>query len=186
MKFEKTKLEGVYLVEPMVHRDNRGYFMETWREETFRVGEKAVCFVQDNFSRSLRGVIRGLHYQIGSSAQQKLVTVLYGEVLDVAVDLRRGSPSFGNHISVHLSSREPRMVWIPEGFAHGFSVLSEEAGVAYKCTTYYDPVNERGVRWNDPDLKIDWCVERPLLSEKDRQQPLLREVSNEDLIMVNA
>ncbi|MEX1062714.1 MAG: dTDP-4-dehydrorhamnose 3,5-epimerase, partial [Balneolaceae bacterium] len=156
MNFLKTDLDGVYIVEPLLYRDERGYFLETYRDEIFREKGLDMQFVQDNCSFSKKGVVRGLHYQARRAAQEKLIMVCRGEILDVAVDLRRGSPTFGKHISVLLSEKNHRMVLIPGGFAHGFSVLSEEASVYYKCSTYYDHVLERGIRWNDPDLKINW------------------------------
>lgn len=181
MNYKKLELKGLLLLEPNVYRDNRGFFLETFRQSMAEEREKGLRFVQDNFSHSEKGVIRGLHYQIGESAQQKLVMVHYGEILDVAVDLRRNSPTFGRHVSVHLTAKTPKILWIPEGFAHGFSVLSNEAGVAYKCSSYYHPARERGVRWNDPDLQIDWGVANPQLSEKDREQPLLKQIPEQEL-----
>lgn len=181
MKILPTGFEGLFVIEPVIYHDTRGYFLETWREGALSVPGKEIRFVQDNFSWSGRGVVRGLHYQTGVSAQAKLVMACHGEILDVAVDLRKGSPTFGRHFSIVLESRTHRMLFIPEGFAHGFSVLSEQAAVAYKCSAFYDPELERGIRWNDPQLLIDWQIDQPMVSEKDRLQPLLSEVPDGDL-----
>lgn len=174
MKATPSALPDVLILEPRVFGDERGYFMETFSTRTFRelTGSSAV-FVQDNQSRSLQGVLRGLHYQIGARPQGKLVRVLSGEIFDVAVDLRRSSPTFGQWAGVHLSERDKRQLWVPVGFAHGFLVLSESAEVAYKTTDLYDPAGERSIRWNDPDLAIRWPYQgQPLLSGKDADAPL--------------
>ncbi|MEX1010551.1 MAG: dTDP-4-dehydrorhamnose 3,5-epimerase [Balneolaceae bacterium] len=181
MKWQPTDIEGVSILEPSVHRDSRGYFFESFRQEDLRMRGLDIDFVQDNCSQSVRGTVRGLHYQIGTAAQAKLVLVVRGVILDVAVDLRKSSPSFGSYVQAELSEENHRLLFVPEGFAHGFSVLSEDAVVCYKCSHSYDPDLERGVRWNDPVLGIDWGVPDPLLSEKDRAQPLFKELLPEDL-----
>ncbi len=181
MTFHKTELDGVYLLEPKIFGDQRGYFLETFRRS--HLDERGIesIFVQDNISLSQQGVVRGLHYQIGKAAQQKLVRVVRGKILDVAVDLRKDSPTFGNYTSAVLDDNTHRQLLIPKGFAHGFSVLSEEAMVCYKCSAYYNRELERGIRWDDPSIGIDWQVSDPVISEKDSNQPFLEEVSDEDL-----
>jgi dTDP-4-dehydrorhamnose 3,5-epimerase len=178
-----TALPDVALVEPQVFGDPRGYFMETYNAREFaRLGVES-HFVQDNQSGSQQGVLRGLHYQLGRP-QAKLVRVVRGEVFDVAVDLRRGSPTFGCWAGEILSEQNRRMLFIPEGFAHGFFVLSEQAEFAYKCSAYYAPEEERGVIWNDPTLAIAWPIPAgvvPLLSSKDSRYPRLQEMAVEDL-----
>lgn len=174
MKVRETALPGVLLIEPRVFRDERGYFLESWVEERYRVlGDPR--FVQDNLSSSRQGVLRGLHYQ-EPHAQAKLVSVLHGEVFDVAVDIRVGSPGFGRWEGHVLSAENALQLYIPEGFAHGFAVLSESAVLAYKCTDYYHPGAEGTVRWDDPALAIEWPVRDPLLSPKDRAAAALREI----------
>lgn len=169
MEYIPTEIEGVWIVEPRVFQDARGYFMETWREEDFNRGiGKDVHFVQDNESRSVRGVLRGLHYQRGADSQAKLVRVLQGEVLDVAVDLRQSSPTFGRHVAVLLSAENKRQLFISRGFAHGFLVMSDEAVFAYKVDNRYAPESECSIRYDDPRIGIDWPMsEGLLLSEKD-------------------
>lgn len=169
MEYIPTEIEGVWIVEPRVFQDARGYFMETWREEDFNRGiGKEVHFVQDNESRSVRGVLRGLHYQRGADSQAKLVRVLQGEVLDVAVDLRQSSPTFGHHVAVLLSAENKRQLFISRGFAHGFLVMSDEAVFAYKVDNRYAPESECSIRYDDPRIGIDWPIcEGLLLSEKD-------------------
>jgi dTDP-4-dehydrorhamnose 3,5-epimerase len=172
-----AKIPDVLVVEPTVHRDERGFFLESWHEERLAAQGLVAHFVQDNHSRSVRGTLRGLHYQIGSP-QGKLVRVVYGEVYDVAVDLRRSSPTFGQWVPVDLTSENHKQLWIPPGFAHGFYVRSERADLLYKCTTSYAPANDRVVRWDDPDLAIDWHLLDPcppILSAKDASAPLLRD-----------
>lgn len=181
MKFYKTRIEGLFVLQPMLHKDERGYFLETYREELLLEQGLNTTFVQDNFSMSKAGVLRGLHYQIGQAAQQKLVMVCSGEILDVVVDIRKKSPTFGQHVSVRLSEENHKMMFIPEGFAHGFSVLSGDAAIYYKCSTYYNRQLERGIRWDDPMLKIDWKVKNPVVSEKDGKHPVLSELSGKDL-----
>ncbi len=171
MKVSASAIPEVLLLEPDVFRDGRGFFFESWNKERLSEAGLEADFVQDNHSRSVRGTLRGLHYQI-QNPQGKLVQVVRGAVFDVAVDLRRSSPSFGKWVSFELSEENHRILWIPPGFAHGFYVLSPEADFLYKCTDYYHPESERTIDWDDPDLAIDWPLpsgERPLLSAKDRQ-----------------
>lgn len=170
-----TELQGVLIVEPKVFPDARGFFVETYNKERYAACGIVADFVQDNLSFSSRGVLRGLHYQ-NPHAQGKLVYVLQGEVWDVAVDIRPGSPQFGRWTAVTLSSDNKRQFYIPPGFAHGFCVLSDTALFTYKCTDLYHPECDGGIRWDDPDIGIAWPVMEPLLSEKDRQQPLLKDV----------
>lgn len=180
MKVIETKLPGVLLIEPKVFGDARGFFMETWNQARYRDVGIPSDFVQDNLSYSTKGVLRGLHFQ-NPYAQGKLVYVLLGEVFDVAVDIRVGSPTFGQWVGVTLSAENKRLFYIPEGYAHGFCVVSENALFAYKCTDIYNPQAEGGIRWDDPDLAIDWPVKNPILSEKDRNYPNLKEIPLERL-----
>ena len=171
MEFEATPLPGVYLVTPRVFGDDRGFFLESWNADTFRDADFDVHFVQDNHSRSAQGTLRGLHYQTRHT-QGKLVRVTSGSVYDVAVDLRRDSPTLGKSFGVILDAREHRMLWIPPGFAHGFYVLSDSADFLYKCTDRYDPDSEVSILWKDQDLAIEWPLiegAAPSLSAKDRQ-----------------
>lgn len=168
-KFTKTGIDGLYIIEPRVFGDHRGYFMETYNVRDFSDAGIDVNFVQDNESRSIKGVLRGLHFQV-QKPQGKLVRVTDGEVLDVAVDLRQGSKTFGKWYSVKLSSENKKQFYVPEGFAHGFYVLSEFATFSYKCTNFYDPNDESGLMWNDPDIGIDWGdTSGVTLSEKDKK-----------------
>lgn len=171
----ETEIPGVLIIEPAVFGDARGYFLESWRESDFGSLVYPVHFVQDNESMSSYGVLRGLHFQKGKYSQSKLVRVVSGRVLDVAVDIRRGSPTFGKHVAVELSGENHRQLFIPRGFAHGFSVLSGQAVFQYKCDNYYAPGCEGAILWNDPSLEIDWKLPEAdiLLSEKDRHNPLL-------------
>jgi dTDP-4-dehydrorhamnose 3,5-epimerase len=167
MKTAKASLAGALILEPRVFGDDRGFFLESYSEKTFAEVGTRERFVQDNHSFSTRGVVRGLHYQVGRP-QGKLVRVVDGEILDVAVDLRRSSPSFGRWEAVRLSGQNQRMLWLPAGFAHGFRVVSESAHVLYKATEFYAPELERTIAWNDPDLKIDWQLDgEPIVSAKD-------------------
>ena len=177
MEFKKTAIEGVYIIEPRVFNDARGYFYEVWKQSEFDAHIGHVEFVQDNESKSSYGVLRGLHYQKGEWAQAKLVRVLKGRVLDVAVDIRRQSPTFGRHVAVELSDENKRQFFIPRGFAHGFLVLSPEAVFTYKVDNVYAPHAEAGVRWNDPRLAIEWPIDMNsvVTSEKDLRQPFLDE-----------
>lgn len=172
MKFVATAIPGVFIIEPSVFGDHRGFFLETYRKDRFLAAGIDVDFVQDNHSRSTRGVLRGLHYQ-EPNAQGKLVRTLSGVIFDVAVDIRRGSPTFGKWVGVELSAENKRQLWVPRGFAHGFAVISEIAEVAYKCTNYYDPGSEKGILWNDPHIGIEWPVTNPTLSDKDAKAPRL-------------
>ena len=180
MNITATSISDILLLEPDVYRDDRGFFLETYREEHLKGEGINVHFVQDNLSQSHKDTVRGLHYQI-EQQQDKLLMVMQGTILDVAVDLRRQSPTFGQHVAVELSADNKHQMFIPKGFAHGFAVLSEKALVYYKCSDYYYPEGERGLYWDDPELNIDWKVENPIISEKDQQQPLLNEISNKDL-----
>lgn len=178
MKLIKTHIEGVTVIEPKVFSDSRGCFFESFSERDFAEAVGPVRFVQDNESRSVYGVIRGLHFQKPPHAQAKLVRVVKGKVLDVAVDLRKDSPTFGQHVAMELSDENRRQMFIPRGFAHGFSVLSEEAVFQYKCDSYYAPESEGSLAWNDPDLNIDWNVPAgsEILSDKDRMSPRFKDI----------
>ena len=178
MEIIKTNIEGVVIIEPRIFKDDRGYFFESFSQREF---EEKVCkttFVQDNESKSGYGVLRGLHFQKPPFAQSKLVRVIKGAVLDVAVDIRKGSPTFGQYVSVELTGDNHRQFFIPRGFAHGFSVLSEEVIFQYKCDNFYSPQSEGAIAWNDPDLNIDWRipVEEVILSEKDSKHPKLKDL----------
>lgn len=172
MNVVETKLEGVLIIEPAVFGDRRGFFMETYQKARYAEMGIDQSFVQDNLSRSVRNSLRGLHYQY-PRGQAKLAQVLLGAVFDVAVDIRRGSPTFGQWTGVRLSAENNRQIYIPAGFAHGFCVLSETALFTYKCSDFYSPATEGGVLWSDPELGIEWPVKDPLLSEKDLQYDLL-------------
>lgn len=176
MQITPTPLEGLFQIEPDVFRDARGKFVEIFRESRYDAVEIDKPFVQDNFSWSVRGTLRGLHYQL-ARPQGKLVTVLKGTVYDVAVDIRRGSPTFGQWYGVELSDTNMRQLYVPPGFAHGFCVLSEEAGFLYKCTEVYSPGDERGILWSDPALAIAWPVKTPLLSAKDQAYKCLADMT---------
>lgn len=171
MEYRKTEIEGVYIIEPRVFGDERGYFFEAWKRQEFEENIGKVNFIQDNESKSVFGVLRGLHYQKGELSQAKLVRVISGRVLDVAVDLRKDSPTFGKHVAVELSGDNKRQFFIPRGFAHGFLVLSDEAVFTYKVDNPYAPQAEASILWNDADLAIDWPLseEKLILSQKDRE-----------------
>ena len=175
MRFVATELPGVIVVEPLVHRDARGFFLEVYHEPRYREAGITTRFVQDNHSLSRRGTLRGLHGQ-SPRPQGKLVRVIEGEIWDVAVDVRIGSPRFGQHFAAVLSAENFRQIYVPPGVIHGFCVLSEVAQVEYKCTEVYDPQADFCVRWNDPELAVPWPIAEPVLSEKDARAPLLREV----------
>jgi dTDP-4-dehydrorhamnose 3,5-epimerase len=175
MKVTATRLPGVLLIEPAQFGDARGYFLETWQQERYAAAGITLPFVQDNLSRSTRGILRGLHLQ-HPTGQGKLVYVVEGEVYDVAVDVRVGSPTFGQWADALLSEQNHRQLWIPPGFAHGFCVTSDEALFAYKCTAPYAPRHEVGIVWNDPDIGIPWPIAEPLLSDKDRKHRRLAEI----------
>lgn len=177
MEYIKTDIEGVYIIEPKVFSDARGYFMEAWKQQEFNEHIGKVDFIQDNESKSSFGVLRGLHYQKGALSQSKLVRVIKGKVLDVAVDIRKSSPTFGKYVMVELSEDNKRQFFIPQGFAHGFLVLSEEAIFTYKVDNPYAPQAEAGIRWNDPDLAIEWPIDfsQVQTSEKDLKQPFFKD-----------
>jgi dTDP-4-dehydrorhamnose 3,5-epimerase len=175
VRFVETPIPGVILVEPDVHRDARGFFLETYRADRYREGGIRESFVQDNHSRSAKDTLRGLHAQV-PNPQGKLIRVIEGEIWDVAVDVRRGSPAYGRHFGARLTAEGFEQLYVPPGLAHGFLVLSEVAQVEYKCTRPYDPKAEFSIAWNDPDLAIPWPSKSPLLSERDRTAPRLRDV----------
>ncbi len=180
MNIIETPLTGLLIIEPKVFGDERGFFIETWNRKRYQEAGITVDFVQDNLSFSGRGVLRGLHFQ-NPQAQGKLVHVLQGEVFDVAVDMRKGSPTFGLWHGTILSAENRRQFWVPPGFAHGFCVTSETALFAYKCTELYAPQHEKSIRWDDPALAIDWPVTDPQVSDKDRLAPLLADLDPADL-----
>ena len=179
MNYKETFIKGVFVIEPKVFDDTRGYFFEAWKQREFneKVGE--VDFIQDNESKSSYGVLRGLHYQEGEYSQAKLVRVIKGKVLDVAVDIRPDSPTFGKHVMVELSGENKRQLFMPRGMAHGFLVMSEEAVFTYKVDNVYAPQAERGIRWDDPTLGIEWPIDpaRVCTSEKDMHQPMFKELN---------
>ena len=181
MNVIETAIPGVVIIEPRVFADARGYFFESFNQKEFDEKVGPIRFVQDNESKSCYGVLRGLHFQKGEHAQSKLVRVVKGAVLDVAVDIRKGSPTFGQWVSVELTEENHRQCFIPRGFAHGFSVLSEVAVFQYKCDNLYAPQSEGALAWNDPDLNIDWRIptDKIILSPKDSNHPLLRELALE-------
>ena len=180
MPFRTTSIQGLVIFEPAVYKDERGYFFESYNEQTWLKEGYEFRFVQDNQSFSTRNVIRGLHYQLEPYPQTKLIRVLQGTVLDVAVDLRKGSPTYGQHISIELSAENKLQLLIPKGFAHGFSVLSETAQLSYKCDGFYNKESEGGIRYDDPQLNIDWQVPggKEIVSEKDRLLPTFAECRN--------
>lgn len=180
MAIIKTEFPGLIIFEPTVLKDSRGYFFESYSERVFNAAGITARFVQDNQSKSSFGVLRGLHYQLNPRAQSKLVRVLSGKILDVAVDIRKGSPTYGKAFSIELSAENNKQLLIPKGFAHGFSVLSETAEVMYKCDEFYNKESEGGIIYNDPSLNIDWQIpaDKAIVSEKDLQQPLLLNCKN--------
>jgi dTDP-4-dehydrorhamnose 3,5-epimerase len=180
MNIMTTSIEGVLIIEPDVFEDNRGFFMETYNRNRYITCGINTVFVQDNLSYSMQGVVRGLHYQIKNS-QAKLIQVISGEIFDVAVDIRPGSPTFGNWVGSYITDRNRRQLFIPQGFAHGFCVLSETAYFLYKCSDLFAPDDEAGILWSDPDIGIDWPVEDPIISEKDKQYPRLSEINPDRL-----
>ncbi len=189
MQFIKTPLKGALLIEPRIFRDHRGLFMEVYNEQFFRENEIALNFVQDNYSQSVKGTLRGLHYQIDPYAQGKLVRVCSGEIFDVAVDIRKGSPDFGKWVGYRLSAENNRAIYIPPGFAHGFLVLSSSgAQVIYKCTQYYQPSCDRGILWSDPRINIQWPQQPDLklISDKDKNAPPLDKAEINFLYQANA
>lgn len=175
MKFIKTSLPGVLVIEPDVFVDSRGFFMETFHHKKYAEAGINHPFVQDNYSRSRQGTIRGLHYQL-HNPQAKLVYVVAGEIFDVVVDIRQGSPTFGQWTGVYLSAENRRQIYVPEGFAHGFCAISDTADVIYKCSDFYAPHDDYGILWSDPEIGIDWPITSPLLSVKDSRHPKLSEV----------
>ena len=179
MKIIKTNIEGLLIIEPDVFKDNRGYFYESFSKKKYKEFRIETNFVQDNVSKSVKGTIRGLHYQVGEKAQGKLCYVISGNVIDVAVDIRFNSPTFGNYYAHPLNSETKTQIWIPPGMAHGFSVLSDEAIFVYKCTEYYSKEHERAILFNDHDLNIDWKVKKPLVSKKDLAAKLFRNIEKD-------
>jgi dTDP-4-dehydrorhamnose 3,5-epimerase len=173
-EFRNVAIPGPLLIKPQVFGDSRGFFLELYKHSDFALAGIREHLVQDNYSRSEQGVLRGLHFQKAPYAQGKLVVCLQGEIFDVAVDIRKGSPSFGKGFSVRLSEENRLQFYVPPGFAHGFQVMSESADVLYKCTAEYSPANDRGIIWNDPDIAVPWPLGNPLLSAKDRLLPLLK------------
>jgi len=175
MELIQTSIPDVLLIKPDVYKDDRGYFMESFHTEKFTAFGINGPFVQDNESKSQKNVLRGLHYQLHPFAQGKLIRVIKGAVLDIAVDIRRNSANFGKWVSMELSEENKLIAWIPPGFAHGFVTLSDETIFTYKCTGLYHKASENSIRWNDPDLEIDWGISEPLLSEKDKTAPFLKD-----------
>ncbi len=182
MKIEKTDIEDLLVIYPDVFNDDRGYFYESFSFKKYAEHGIAFTFVQDNISKSKKGTVRGLHFQAGDKAQGKLCQVIKGSVLDVAVDIRFNSPTFGKYLAVELSEDNHKQLWIPAGFAHGFSVLSDEAIFYYKCTGYYSKLNERAILYNDPYLNIDWKVDKPVVSEKDKAAKLFKDIDKDFFI----
>ena len=172
MKIIKTEIKGLLIIKPRVFEDNRGYFFESWSKDTFENAGLDINFVQDNQSFSSKGVVRGLHFQNPPFAQGKLVRVLKGSVLDIAVDIRENSPTYGKYFSIHLSEENKTMFWIPPGFAHGFSTLEDNTIFSYKCSGVYNKESEGSLMWNDTDLNIDWKIKNPIISEKDQNSEL--------------
>ena len=172
--FKKLEIPEVILVTPKLFSDQRGFFLENFKDSEFTANRINMKFVQDNFSHSIHGVLRGLHYQKNPKAQSKFVTALRGEIFDVAVDIRKNSPTFGQWVGEILSDKNHKSLYIPEGFAHGFCVLSDEADVFYKVNNEYSPENERGILWNDPQINIKWPIDTPILHDKDSVLPLLQ------------
>ena len=175
MKITKTKLEGVVIIEPDVFGDNRGFFMESWNKKKMAEAGLDYDFVQDNHSKStVKGTLRGIHFQKGDKAQAKLVRCVKGAVLDVAVDLRRNSPTFKQWVGVELSEENKKQLLIPRGFGHGFVTLTDDVEFLYKADNYYAPEADAGIRWNDPDIGVEWGIENPILSDKDKNNPVLK------------
>jgi dTDP-4-dehydrorhamnose 3,5-epimerase len=179
MNIKEASIKDVLLIEPKIFRDDRGYFFESFKKNVFEQRGLDLDFVQDNVSKSIKGTLRGLHYQVGTFAQGKLCQVVYGKVLDVAVDVRFGSPTFGKYAASILSDENHEMIWIPPGFAHGFSVLSDEAIFHYKCTNYYSKEHERAIIYNDKDLNIDWNIEKALVSPKDLEAKKFKDIEKD-------
>ena len=176
MKFTKTKLDGVVIIEPDVFGDNRGFFMESWNKKKMEEAGLYYDFVQDNHSKStVKGTLRGIHFQKGEKAQAKLVRSVKGAVLDVAVDLRKNSPTFKQWVGVELSAENKKQLLIPRGFGHGFVTLTDDAEFLYKADNYYAPEADAGIRWNDQDIGVEWGIENPILSEKDKKNPFIKD-----------
>lgn len=179
MKIIKTKIQGLLIIEPVVYEDERGYFFESFNRNKFLDSGIALDFVQDNESKSQKGVLRGLHFQNPPYAQEKLVRVIQGSVRDVVVDIRLGSPTYGQWESFLLSGENKMMIWIPEGMAHGFATLEDHTVFFYKCTKVYNKDSESCIRWNDPELRIDWGIKNPILSEKDKISPMFKDFKSQ-------
>ncbi len=179
MEIIQSDIKDVLLIQPKVFGDHRGYFFESYSKKIFTEHGVNYEFVQDNISKSKKGTVRGLHYQIGDKAQGKLCQVILGTVIDVAVDIRFGSPTFGKHVLCELSDEKHNLIWVPPGFAHGFCVISDEAIFHYKCTEFYSPKHERAIRYNDEDLNIKWNIENPLVSEKDLVAKKFKEIERD-------
>ena len=179
MQITKTKLKNILIIKPRVLGDQRGFFFESYNQKTYKEAGIKYNFVQDNLSKSQKGVIRGLHYQKNPFSQGKLIQVIKGAVLDVALDIRFGSPTFGEHVAVELNEENKKQLWIPPGFAHGFATLSDVAIFSYKCTDFYSHESEGGIIWNDPDLVIDWKVENPIISDKDQKLLRLKDIDKD-------
>lgn len=180
-EFENLEIEGLVLVKPKVFGDSRGFFIESYKKSEFSASGIDVEFIQDNHSKSVKNVLRGLHYQAAPKAQAKLVRCIKGKVLDIAVDLRKDSKTFGKYVKIELSEENNHMLFIPEGFAHGFVVLSDEAELFYKTNTEYSPEHDRGLLWCDETVNVDWEIDSPILSEKDKVQPTLKDIIESDL-----
>lgn len=176
--FEKKEIEGLLVVKPQVFGDDRGFFMETYKVSEFKKNGVDIDFVQDNHSKSSKNTLRGLHYQLNPKAQGKLVRCIKGSILDVAVDIRKNSVTYGKYIKVILSEENKNMFWIPPGFAHGFLSLEDNTEIQYKCTQEYSPENDACILWNDSEIGIDWGIDNPILSEKDKNAPLLKDAKN--------
>jgi dTDP-4-dehydrorhamnose 3,5-epimerase len=179
MEIIETTISDVLIIKPDVYQDSRGFFLESFNKLRFSEQNLETDFVQDNISKSLKGTLRGLHYQAGEKAQGKLCQVIAGKVLDIAVDIRFGSPTFGMHVAFELSGENHSQIWIPPGFAHGFSVLSDTAIFLYKCTDFYDKEHERTIIFNDPQLNIDWRVDNPIISKKDLNGKFFKEIDKD-------
>lgn len=182
MKVLKTELEGVLVIEPDFFPDSRGFFFESYNKKKYEDAGMNFDFVQDNISKSNKGTIRGLHYQVGENSQGKLCQVLTGSVMDVAVDIRTGSPTYGKYFGVELTGQNHKQIWIPPGFAHGFSVLEDNTIFSYKCTAFYSKADDRAILFNDPDLEIDWKTENPIVSEKDLKAKRFKEIDSDFVI----
>ena len=177
--FKRLNIPEVFLVEAKHFPDDRGFFMETFKESEFVKNGISTRFVQDNYSHSSKGTLRGLHYQKDPKAQAKLVTAIKGEIFDVSVDIRKNSPTYGKWVGETLSEQNHKLLYVPEGFAHGFCVISEEADVIYKVNNEFSSTDDRGILWNDPEVNVKWPIQNPILSEKDQKQPLLKDADND-------